>query len=111
MLEAFEKHIAESKSVKLYKHPEAHQIIGLSTLAQTVGADLRRALGPQKFLFTVMTLDKLLHSIEAEALGAQSQFAGPIASTSRIIDLKNAISESLSNAVPKHLSAVFPPHP
>lgn len=111
VLEAFEKHIAESKSVKLYKHPEAHQIIGLSTLAQTVGADLRRALGPQKFLFTVMTLDKLLHSIEAEALGAQTQFAGPIASTSRIIDLKNAISESLSDAVPKHLSAVFPPHP
>lgn len=111
VLEAFEKYIAESKSVKLYKHPEAHQIIGLSTLAQTVGADLRRALGPQKFLFTVMTLDKLLQAIEAEALGAQTQFTGPIASTSRIIDLKNAISESLIDAVPKHLSAVFPPHP
>lgn len=111
VLEAFEKHIADSKSVKLYKHPEAHQIIGLSTLAQTVGADLRRALGPQKFLFTVMTLDKLLHSVEAEALGAQTQFARPIASASRIIDLKNAIAESLSDAVPKHLSAVFPPHP
>jgi len=111
VLEAFEKHIADSKSVKLYKHPEAHQIIGLSTLAQTVGADLRRALGSQKFLFTVMTLDKLLHAVEAEALGAQTQFSRSIASTSRIIELKNAISESLSDAVPKHLSAVFPLHP
>jgi hypothetical protein len=109
LLEAFSKHIATSSSVKLYQHPQAHQLLALSALAQTTDSDMRRALGPQSFLFVVMTLDRLLHAIDSDAYGiTHSSEKTNSMGASRITELKTAVEKSLQDTVPKHLSTVFP---
>ncbi|MBM3382243.1 MAG: hypothetical protein FJY29_07365 [Betaproteobacteria bacterium] len=110
VLEAFSKHVATSSAVKLYRHPEAHQVLALSTLAQTTDDEMRRALGPQSFLYVVMTLDRLLHAVDTDAYGLQLNAERNNAlSMSRISELKDAVEKSLQDTVPKHLSPVFPP--
>jgi hypothetical protein len=112
LLEAFSKHVAYSSSVKLHRHPEAHQLMALSALAQSTEPELRRALGPQDFLFVVMTLDRLLHAVDSDAYGMrQTQEINNALRTSRITELKNAVEQSLRDTVPKHLSTVFPKQP
>lgn len=110
VLDAFTNYVSNAKGIKFHRHPESHQIWTLAALAQTTGADLRRALGPQKFLFTVMTLDKLIHSIETDTLRVTAIAEHQSFQLSRITSLKSALVESLKTVIPKHLSTIFPAH-
>lgn len=108
VMDAFTQYVATADHVRLYKHSESHQLWTLAALAQTTGAELRRALGPQNFLYTVMTLDKLVHSIESDAFKVQQQVESGLTQQSRITALKSALQQSLQDVVPKHLAPVFP---
>lgn len=109
ILAAFTDHISKAAAVKLRKHPESHTLWGLSAMAQTLKPELRRGLGPQPFIFTVMVLDRLLNSIDADVRAAQSS-AGTSGylTKSRIVSLKQSISEALIESLPDHLSVIFP---
>ncbi|MEN9810465.1 MAG: Permuted papain-like amidase enzyme YaeF/YiiX, family [Pseudomonadota bacterium] len=109
ILAAFTEHISKSAEVKLRKHPESHTLWGLSVLAQTLKPELRRGLGPQPFVFTVMVLDRLLNSIDADIRAAQSSSnTSGNRADSRIVTLKQSISEALTESLPDHLSVIFP---
>ncbi|MEY2987102.1 MAG: Permuted papain-like amidase enzyme YaeF/YiiX, family, partial [Pseudomonadota bacterium] len=110
VLDGFSKYISEATSVNLYRHPEAHQLHALATLAQTVTPGVRRALGPPRFLYTALVLDKLINIIEEDARRAQVREPSPSAtdSSSRIVELKRVINRSLEKALPIHLSDIFP---
>ncbi|MEY3903698.1 MAG: Permuted papain-like amidase enzyme YaeF/YiiX, family [Pseudomonadota bacterium] len=109
ILAAFTDHISKSTAVKLRKHPESHMLWGLSAMAQTLKPELRRGLGPQPFIFTVMVLDRLLNSIDADVRAAQSSADTSSNTTkSRIVSLKQSISEALTESLPDHLSVIFP---
>jgi hypothetical protein len=110
VLDGFSKYISEATSVNLYRHPEAHQLHALATLAQTVTPGVRRALGPPRFLYTALVLDKLINIIEEDARRAQVREPSPSATdtSSRIVELKRVINRSLEKALPIHLSDIFP---
>lgn len=109
ILNAFTQHLTAASSVRLRSHPDAATVYGLSTLAQTLGPDLRRGLGPQPFLFTVMILDRLLRSIEDDVRSAQAQSnALSNSNRSRISQLRQNLSEALAKTIPDQLSLVFP---
>lgn len=113
VLEGFSRYISEANSVQLSRHPEAHQLYALATLAQTVTPGVRRALGPPRFLFTALVLDKLINTIEEAARRAQiREPSTPEAEdSSRIVELKRVINLSLEKAIPLHLSEIFPRNP
>lgn len=110
VLDGFSKFLSQATSVKLSRHPEAHQLFALATLAQTVTPGVRRALGPPKFLYTALLLDKLINIIEEDARRAQVR--EPSSSlpetSSRIVELKRVINRSLEKALPTYLSEIFP---
>lgn len=110
VLEGFSRYISEATSVKLSRHPEAHQLFALATLAQTVTPGVRRALGPPKFLYTALVLDKLINVIEEDARRAQIREPSTQLpdQSSRIAELKSVINRSLEKALPNHLSEIFP---
>ncbi|NBW82207.1 hypothetical protein EBR21_10690 [bacterium] len=109
ILDGFNHHLANASEVLLRKHPDSHTIFGLAALAQTLGSDLRRGLGPQPFLFTVMVLDRLMHSIDNDVRNSPS-FLNRSRNhlQSRITALKQSVSAALTDAIPNHLEVVFP---
>lgn len=109
VLEGFTNYLAHADSVRLSRHPEANQLFALSVLAQTVHAKVRRALGPPRFLFTALVLDKLIHKLEDEARRAQLKASERVnRSESRIVEIKRAITNALALLIPQHLAEIFP---
>lgn len=109
VLEGFSNYLAHADSVRLSRHPDANQLFAMSALAQTVNAKTRRALGPPRFLFTALVLDKLIHKLEEEARRAQlKELSQRDRSESRIVELKHAIANTLARSIPQHLAEIFP---
>jgi hypothetical protein len=109
ILDAFSHQLANASQVLLRKHPDSHTIFGLAALAQTLGAELRRGLGPQPFLFSVMVLDRLMHSIDNDVRNSPSYLnRSRNHLQSRITALKQSVSAALAEAIPNHLDSVFP---
>ncbi|NBX15760.1 MAG: hypothetical protein EBR09_00190 [Proteobacteria bacterium] len=109
ILAEFKKHVGNSYAVRAWHHPDSPTVFGLSVMAQTLGAELKRGLGPQPFLYTVMILDRLVRAVDDDARKASFSFqSGRPRTTSRIIQFKGAISDALKSSVPQHLSSVFP---
>ncbi|MFZ9519283.1 MAG: hypothetical protein ACO3A4_02295 [Silvanigrellaceae bacterium] len=109
LLDAFNAHLSESSGVLLRKHADSHTIYGLAALAQTLEPELRRGLGPQSFLFSVMVLDRLVHSIDNDVRNSPVYLNRSRSHLqSRITVLKDSISAALAQAIPDNLEAVFP---
>jgi hypothetical protein len=109
ILSEFKNHIGSSYSVRFWHHPDSPAIFGLSAMAQTLAPELRRGLGPQPFLFTVMVLDRLVRSVDDDVRKASVNFhSGRTRETSRLVHYKGVIADALRQAVPNHLSSVFP---
>lgn len=109
VLEAFRQSVADAKKVRLDKHAQAHKFLGLSILAHTLDSDLRRAIGPQPFLRTVMTLDDLLRNLDSDVRTSWFPMgSNPSNQESPIRALKNTTAKSLARALPARMQRVFP---
>lgn len=109
ILSEFRKYLSSAYAVRMWHHPDAPTILGLSSMAQTLHPNLKRGLGPQPFLFTVMILDRLTHAISDDVRNSSLTFR-PAGSRgiSRLVTLKQTISTALETSVPSRLSSVFP---
>lgn len=109
ILSAFTEHLANASAVRLSRHQDSPTILGLSTMAQTLDPELKRGLGPQSFLFTVLVLDRLIREVGDDVRNSNLTMAqSNPQKSSRIVTLKNNIANALSASIPEHLSVVFP---
>jgi hypothetical protein len=109
VLEAFRESLVNAREVRLDRHPQAHKFLGLSMLTHTLEPQLRRAIGPQPFVRTAMTLDDLIRNLESDARSSMiSLNPHPNTSESPIKLLKNATMKALTRALPSRMRSVFP---